>query len=176
MVENVTNSILDAINASGISVPASQSVNVHESNMSGINANIISDTADVLEMNKFFKEKYAIYNDVLAPELRKNEKLKREHKTALMENVFKILSLQFKATYIFIALFIIIVTFSSMLNISENIILRILDFLQFYITSIVAELIAILFFIVKNVFDKSIVDLFKNFDKKDSKGSQEGEV
>lgn len=39
------------------------------------------------------------------------------------------------------------------------------DFLRFYIGATLAELIAILFFIVKQIFDKSIVELFKNFDR-----------
>ena len=44
-----------------------------------------------------------------------------------------------------------------------------ISFMKFYITSIIVELISILFFIVKNVFDTSIIDLFKNFDKNKEK-------
>lgn len=56
------------------------------------------------------------------------------------------------------------ILFSSQLMISELIVSKIIGFIEFYITSIVVELLSILFFIVKNVFDKSIVDLIKNFD------------
>ena len=61
--------------------------------------------------------------------------------------------------------------FSGKLGISENLVLRVIKFAEFYITSIVAELIAILFFIVKSVFDKSIVELIKDFDKIDNKNN-----
>lgn len=67
------------------------------------------------------------------------------------------------------------VAFNQFLGINENVISEIFEFSKFYITSIVAELIAILFFIVKNVFDKSIVDLFKNFDKNKVNHAPEGQ-
>lgn len=153
--------IKNAIDESGISVPKSQSVNVPES-ISGKG----QEDSDVKEMNDFFFQRYKIYEKILAPELKENEKLKRQQKGNLMNNIFKLLKYQFIATYIFIILFIIMIGANTYLNITANVITQIFDFLKFYITSIVAELIAILFFIVKNVFDKSIVDLFKNFDKK----------
>ena len=117
-------------------------------------------------VNDIFKNQYEIYTTVLSPQLEKNEELKREHKTILMKNIFKLLKGQFVVTYLFTFLFIVMIGCNQELCISENIITQIFDFLKFYITTIIAELIAILFFIVRNVFDKSIVDLFKNFDKK----------
>lgn len=118
------------------------------------------------ELNENFSYKQRLYEDVLAPQLEQNEALKREQKQELTQKVFEILKWQFIATYGFVLVIIIIIAGSSWLKLSDVIIGRIIDFIQFYITSIIAELIAILFFIVKNVFDKSIVDLFKNFDSK----------
>ena len=126
----------------------------------------------IQEMNTFFEQKYRIYNEVLAPQLKENERLKRRHKEVLLTTLFKFLKYQFIATYIIIFILIIIVAANKYLNITEKIISEIFSFLRFYITTIVAELIAILFFIVKNVFDKSIVDLFRNFDKKDQDGNK----
>lgn len=152
--------IKTAINEIGITVPETQFIEVSEVS----NKNAVIDS-DIKEMNDFFAKRYSIYKDVLAPELKENEKLKRTHKTELMKNIFKLLNIQFVFTYIFVLILIVTTIFSNFLNISEEIVVQIFSFSRFYITSIVAELIAILFFIVKSVFDKSIVDLFKNFDK-----------
>lgn len=122
------------------------------------------------ELNDDFSYKQRLYENVLAPQLEKNEDLKRKQKEELTGKVFAILKWQFIATYGFVLLIILIIAASNWLKLSDTIIGRIIDFIQFYITSIIAELIAILFFIVKNVFDKSIVDLFSNFD---SKGKEE---
>lgn len=92
----------------------------------------------------------------------------QKHKIDLMKNLFKILKVQFRFMYGFITLFLICICASHWLNISDDVIFKIITFIEFYITSIIVELISILFFIVKNVFDKSIFDLFKNFDTKDT--------
>ncbi len=120
----------------------------------------------VTDINDAFASKQRLYENVLAPQLQQNEELKRTQKKELTKKVFEILKWQFIATYGFVLIIIIIIAASSWLQLSDTIIGRIIDFIQFYITSIIAELIAILFFIVKNVFDTSIVDLFKNFDSK----------
>ena len=106
-----------------------------------------------------------IYQKVLGPELQENESLKREQKKALMNNIFKILKWQFIFTYVFVTVLLAAVLFSAFLKIEASTISTIIKFIQFYITSIVVELISILFFIVKSVFDKSIVELFRNFDR-----------
>lgn len=122
-------------------------------------------TPEVAEMNNAFDLASKIYKDVLSPQLEKNEKLKRKHKNTLMENIFEILKIQFRYTYFFVCLLLVGILCSKYLEISEHTIDSVISFVEFYITSVVVELIAILFFIVKNVFDKSIVDLIKNFDK-----------
>ena len=124
-----------------------------------------SDSEIVTNMNQSFAMKQRLYEKVLAPQLEKNEELKRDHKSRLMDNIFSLLKGQFRITYIFIVAVLIIALFSSQINLSDKLITEILSFVKFYVTSIIVELIPILFFIVKNVFDISIVDLFKNFDK-----------
>lgn len=121
---------------------------------------------DAIDMNNAFQLSELIYKDVLSPQLQENEILKREHKKSLMKKLFSIIKWQFIATYTFILILLICIMFSEMLKISESVVLVIIKFLEFYISSIIVELIAILFFIVKNVFDKSIVELIKNFDKR----------
>lgn len=127
------------------------------------------------QMNELFEFVRNMYENVLSPQLKENEKLKREHKTILMNNLFKILKGQFVFTYIFVLALIIGTLASSWLKLSEVIVKDVIQFVEFYITSIVVELLAILFFIVKNVFDKSIVDLIRNFDKHDNKMKKQKE-
>ncbi len=51
-------------------------------------------------------------------------------------------------------------------EIPVEIVASIFSFLKYYITAIIAELLAMLFFIVRFVFDKSIVDLVREMIKK----------
>lgn len=148
------------IRTSGIVFPNEQTVNIEYDRTDEDNAK-----SDIVEMNTYFELKRRIYENVLSPQLEKNEELKRSHKTTLMTNIFKILKWQFIFTYIFIFILLSAVVFSNIVfKLDTKIIETIIKFIEFYITSIVVELISILFFIVRNVFDKSIVDLFSNFD------------
>lgn len=154
---------LDNINLSAEQKEVLNSVKVPDELNIQIN-NAIPIPPESIQMNSAFELARKIYQEVLSPQLEENEKLKRHHKKILMDNIFKILKWQFIFTYIFVLILIVGILFSSFLVISENIIQYVIRFVEFYITSIVVELLSILFFIVKNVFDKSIVDLIKNFD------------
>ena len=109
---------------------------------------------DARQMNEAFELARIMYQEVLSPQLQENEILKRKQKDALMNELFKILKLQFEFTYIFILILILGTLSSSFIGISETIVQNIFNFMKFYITSIVVELLSILFFIVKSVFDK----------------------
>lgn len=146
-----------------VSVP--QKVNIKIKNATSI-------SEDARQMNEAFELARIMYQDVLSPQLQKNEDLKRQQKESLMNELFKILNLQFKYTYLFVLILIIGTLTSSYINISEDTIQHIFKFVEYYVTSIVVELLSILFFIVKNVFDTSIVDLIKNFDKRNRKNKK----
>lgn len=171
-MENSTQKIDDFFEQIKNTVPSDAKVCVEGGSSSETDEKVIEkepiSSAGINEMNNFFDKRYAIYEKVLSPELKANEALKRTHKTDLMQNLFKILKVQFGFMYGFITLFLIYICASNWLNISDDVIFKIITFIEFYITSIIVELISILFFIVKNVFDKSIFDLFKNFDTKDT--------
>lgn len=150
----------DIIHTSGIVFPNEQIVDIEDNKIDGDNTK-----SDVDEMNAYFELRQRIYEEVLSPQLEKNEELKRIHKNVLMTNIFKILKWQFIFTYLFVSALLIAVVLSNIIfNLNTEVIKIIVKFIEFYITSIVVELISILFFIVRNVFDKSIVDLFRNFD------------
>ena len=151
--DNAAMNLSNVINSLEITVPEKQKVEIEKDEKSDPNS------IDVIEMNVLFEMKSYIYQKVLGPELQENESLKREQKKALMNNIFK------KFTYVFVTVLLAAVLFSAFLKIEASTISTIIKFIQFYITSIVVELISILFFIVKSVFDKSIVELFRNFDR-----------
>lgn len=130
-----------------------------------ITIDTLNEKDDVEEMNSYFSMKKRIYEETLAPELVENEKTKRLHKKLVVQKLFKLLKWQFIATYVSIFMMIIIIACSNILSIETSVLKSMFSFMKFYITSVLAELVAILFFIVKQVFDKSIVELFKNFDK-----------
>ena len=157
--DNAAMNLSNVINTLEITAPEKQKVEIEKDEKSDPNS------IDVIEMNVLFEMKSYIYQKVLGPELQENESLKREQKKALMNNIFKILKWQFIFTYVFVTVLLAAVLFSAFLKIEASTISTIIKFIQFYITSIVVELISILFFIVKSVFDKSIVELFRNFDR-----------
>jgi hypothetical protein len=166
---------IDRITNEQIAAIESATKNIPIPNQPEVNLEMPSSDSDMISgMNEAFAMKQRLYEKVLAPQLEENEKLKREQKTDLMNNIFIILKWQFIATYVFVLVVLIALLCSTLLGIPEKVAIEAISFIKFYITSIIVELISILFFIVKNVFDTSIVDLFKNFDKsKDKKDPQD---
>lgn len=97
---------------------------------------------------------------ILSPEISKNELAKRLHKYLLLGLLTISMLLQFVAAFV---ISIKIVDYSISTNANVDIVKCLLTFISAYITSIVVELIAILNYIVKNVFDTSLTDLVKIF-------------
>lgn len=103
--------------------------------------------------------------NVLSPEITANEDKKRNHKDKLLKAVEVFLGVQFLVVFILVGytLFKILYCHEHQNPLSDETIKLIFTFLSAYITSVVVELIAILQFIVKNVFDTSIAELVKLF-------------
>lgn len=108
--------------------------------------------------------------DVLSPQVEKNEEAKRTHKKILIGILGAFILLQFGLTfYIMNRTFGFIFTYyNENKAIDQHLVNLLFGFLTGYITSVVVELIYMLKFIVKNVFDTSISDLVKLF-KEESK-------
>ena len=113
-------------------------------------ANRIVDSA-----NKYFLVK------VLSPEITKNEEKKREHKDKLISIIKYFLLFQFLIiSLLLIGIVTMIFVFHGLGNDLEiSYIDIIIKFVSVYITSVVAELIAMLHYIVSKVFDTSITGL-----------------
>lgn len=101
----------------------------------------------------------------LSPEITKNEKKKREHKDTLMKIVKGFLIAQFSfVALVLIGTFVMIFVFHGMKNdLDMEYFDLIIKCISVYITSVVVEFIAMLRYIVKNVFDKSITGLVDSF-------------
>lgn len=106
--------------------------------------------------------------DVLSPEIKKNEDRKRTHKDILLIAVAVFLSIQFIMVFCFsgYTLVSIIRCHKTGNPFDLPTIKLLLGFISAYITSVVIELIAILKYIVTNVFDTSIAGLVGMFKDK----------
>lgn len=108
--------------------------------------------------------------ETLSPHLSRNEEQKRQFKVKLMNLTKQLIILQL----VFVAIPILLIFGDLCLKlpvpvfekIPVEIVPSIFSFLKYYITAIIAELLAMLFFIVRFVFDKSIVDLVREMIKK----------
>lgn len=111
--------------------------------------------------NKFLLE-------VLSPQIEENEEKKRKHKDWLMIAMGIFLAAQFiiVAAIIGYSGYHIIQCHIKGIPFSDNTLKIIFGFIGTYITSVVIELIAILKYIVKNVFDTSIVGMANDFKDK----------
>lgn len=110
--------------------------------------------------------------DYLSPEIRENEKAKRLHKFVLLGLLASFLVIQFISVYSMSAK---IVEYAITNDSRYEIVKALLAFISAYITSVVVELIAILNYIVKNVFDSSIADLVKIFKDNEEQEKEHGE-
>lgn len=109
---------------------------------------------------------------ILSPQIEQNEQEKRKHKEKLISIVKIFLICQF---FILMCLLFGIVTMTFVFHGTKNDLdlsyLELLTkFVSLYITSVVAELIAMLYFIVSNVFDTSITGLVELY--KDATGNK----
>ena len=62
---------------------------------------------------------------------------------------------------------------SKLLNINENLCIDLIAFMKFYVTATLCEFIAMMFFVVRYAFDKSIFELIKLFKSDESDETNE---
>lgn len=141
-----------------------------------------SDTISTQKNNEYDLETEQYINDAnaavllktLAPQIRKNEKKKREHKDKLIKYLARFLAFQFAFVFIIIMVAIVaIIYFHADKNpLSQGMVNILFAFFGTYLTSVVVELIYILKYIVEQVFDASISSLTRAFSGKDDKGQE----
>lgn len=119
--------------------------------------------------SKISAENSRINRELLIPELVANEKQKRDLKKFLLIGVIVFISVQILMMSVFICLLVYSVTIGSnrLTNIDKELCKSLIDFMKFFVSATLCEFIAMLFFIVKYVFDKSIFELIKLFKSDD---------
>lgn len=110
----------------------------------------------------------SILRQHLLPEMQQNEKQKREIKDRLIPIVSRLIWGNLIA--LILPFIIILLGLSLKLSFINNDLLNnhistFIDFFKVYTVSILAEMVGVLYFIIKNVFDTSIVDLIPLFKK-----------
>ncbi len=106
----------------------------------------------------------------LMPELIENEKQKRKFKKIVLTRVCLFIILYSVLMLVSLLLLVLALTIGSNKypNINVNLCSKLIEFMKFFVTASLCEFIAMLYVIVKYVFDKSIVKLVKLF-KEDNK-------
>lgn len=156
--ENEVNEILNqAMNSTSLENSKKDKINLDEKNQNKEIQNYIK-TANT-----------DILRNTLAPQIQQNEEKKREHKDKLIKYISYFLGGQFIIVVILILLILIsMIVFHALKNdYSENILQMIFAFFGTYITSVIAELLSMLHFVIKEVFNTSISDLMKIFKYKE---------
>lgn len=122
------------------------------------------DIVDLLKKEELSFRKQLVLEE-LAPQLIKNEEQKRVLKIALMIIISVILFVELTALMIPILLVFInmLFDFPFCKVIDKDLLTEAFKFLSYFISIVVAELVAMLFFIVRYVFDKSIHDLLRDY-------------
>ena len=101
--------------------------------------------------------------ETIPHEITKNEEKKREHKDLLLKIVMWFLGVQFGLFFLLLTGVIVCLIIGHMIDkpFPTEMTTMIFDMLKIYLASIIVELISMLYFIVKNVFDTTIPDLAK---------------
>lgn len=149
-------------------------LDANRSNLNHDDVPNVSNTSIDTVRAKMLKEDHAAINQLmlttLSPQLNENETQKRQFKEKLMKYIQIVLIIQLIVVGVSFLAIIVSVCFGVSHKVFVDNLGSILNFLQYYITAIIVEFIAMLFFIVKFVFDKSIVELLSNtIDKKNKK-------
>lgn len=98
--------------------------------------------------------------DILSPEIGNNEKTKRHHKSVLI--IFLTLFLVMQLYFVY-NISNGVIEYATSEKSNQEIVNSLLAFVTGYITSVIIELIAILNYVIKNVFDTSVIELVKLF-------------
>lgn len=141
-----------------------------EKTKANVEPNKISDQNQIEDSKR--KNEHIIRNannwfliNILSPEIQRNEKKKRIHKDWLMWIMGGFIFLQFIIVAVMVCYsgYHIINSHINGNPFSDSTIKIIATFIGTYITSVIIELIAILNYIVKNVFDTSVAGMVNNF-------------
>jgi len=139
----------------------------------GISVTSVESPSDI--ESKISAENSRINRELLIPELVANEKQKRNLKMFLLIGVIVFIAAQITVMSVYIGQLVYSVTIGSnkLTNIDKELCKSLIGFMKFFVSATLCEFIAMLFFIVKYVFDKSIFELIKLFKSDETNKSGE---
>lgn len=144
---------------------AQNSINKIKNDLTNIGSNHIDlSPAQTVDANQIIaNNNTTTIAETIPHEITKNEEKKREHKDLLLKIVMWFLGVQFGLFFLLLTGVIVCLIIGHMIDkpFPTEMTTMIFDMLKIYLASIIVELISMLYFIVKNVFDTTIPDLAK---------------
>ena len=144
---------------------AQNSINKIKNDLTNIGSNNIDlSPAQTVDANQIIaNNNTTTIAETIPHEITKNEEKKREHKDLLLKIVMWFLGVQFGLFFLLLTGVIVCLIIGHMIDkpFPTEMTTMIFDMLKIYLASIIVELISMLYFIVKNVFDTTIPDLAK---------------
>lgn len=144
---------------------AQNSINKIKNDLTNIGSNNIDlSPAQTVDANQIIaNNNTTTIAETIPHEITKNEEKKREHKDLLLKIVMWFLGVQFGLFFLLLTRVIVCLIIGHMIDkpFPTEMTTMIFDMLKIYLASIIVELISMLYFIVKNVFDTTIPDLAK---------------
>ena len=144
---------------------AQNSINKIKNDLTNIGSNNIDlSPAQTVDANQIIaNNNTTTIAETIPHELTKNVEKKREHKDLLLKIVMWFLGVQFGLFFLLLTGVIVCLIIGHMIDkpFPTEMTTMIFDMLKIYLASIIVELISMLYFIVKNVFDTTIPDLAK---------------
>ena len=143
---------------------AQNSINKIKNDLTNIGSNNIDlSPAQTVDANQIIANNNTTIAETIPHEITKNEEKKREHKDLLLKIVMWFLGVQFGLFFLLLTGVIVCLIIGHMIDkpFPTEMTTMIFDMLKIYLASIIVELISMLYFIVKNVFDTTIPDLAK---------------
>lgn len=144
---------------------AQNSINKIKNDLTNIGSNNIDlSPAQTVDANQIIaNNNTTTIAETIPYEITKNEEKKREHKDLLLKIVMWFLGVQFGLFFLLLTGVIVCLIIGHMIDkpFPTEMTTMIFDMLKIYLASIIVELISMLYFIVKNVFDTTIPDLAK---------------
>lgn len=144
---------------------AQNSINKIKNDLTNIGSNNIDlSPAQTVDANQIIaNNNTTTIAETIPHEITKNEEKKRDHKDLLLKIVMWFLGVQFGLFFLLLTGVIVCLIIGHMIDkpFPTEMTTMIFDMLKIYLASIIVELISMLYFIVKNVFDTTIPDLAK---------------
>lgn len=144
---------------------AQNSINKIKNDLTNIGSNNIDlSPAQTVDANQIIaNNNTTTIAETIPHKITKNEEKKREHKDLLLKIVMWFLGVQFGLFFLLLTGVIVCLIIGHMIDkpFPTEMTTMIFDMLKIYLASIIVELISMLYFIVKNVFDTTIPDLAK---------------